>query len=602
MTGTHTFNGLLQVEGGTYIHRGVLPAAITTSAAAITFEGDSVVGDLLLQFGDVVVGDGVTPATVRSTALDLVQSTLKLWIHVPAQGTAAAPFTVAGGVRLQSTLELAFTGMAPSENSPLMLIDNTGSALVQGEFLDLPDRALVDVGDGVALLLRYAGGNGNDVTLGAPVSTSYLAEGATGTFFDMDLLIANPHAVAVTATITFLPQDAAAQTITRAIEPMSRVTIDVDGIPGLESVALSTIVTSHGSTPLVVERTMTWDASAYGAHTEKATEGAALTWIFAEGSESANGFFRTFLLLANPGTAPNVATVEYLREGETPLLRTYELPPLSRVTVTAADDAELVGRSFGTTVSFALPGVAERAMYFGTSPIWTGGHESAGVTTPSPSWFLAEGATGDGFDTFILVANPQDEPADLVFLFLTEAEEPAMLTKTLAAKSRLTVNIETDMPDLPPGPVATLVGSSQPVVAERAQYWPQTPDRWVEAHNSFGVTHPGSAWGLAEGRAGGAEHYQTFILLANPGIEPATVTLTFLGDGASPPPANRTIVVPARRRVTIPAEAPEPSTAVTTFGTLLISDQPIVVERAMYWDAGGQVWAAGTNATATRLP
>jgi hypothetical protein len=29
---------------------------------------------------------------------------------------------------------------------------------------------------------------------------------------------------------------------------------------------------------------------------------------------------------------------------------------------------------------------------------------------------------------------------------------------------------------------------------------------------------------------------------------------------------------------------------------------PIVVERAMYWDAGGVVWAAGTNVLATPIP
>jgi hypothetical protein len=34
-----------------------------------------------------------------------------------------------------------------------------------------------------------------------------------------------------------------------------------------------------------------------------------------------------------------------------------------------------------------------------------------------------------------------------------------------------------------------------------------------------------------------------------------------------------------------------------------VGDTPaqIVVERAMYWDAVGQRWAAGTNALATRL-
>ena len=141
----------------------------------------------------------------------------------------------------------------------------------------------------------------------------------------------------------------------------------------------------------------------------------------------------------------------------------------------------------------------------------------------------------------------------------------------MPAKSRLTVNIETDMPGLPPGPVATQVLSDAAGGRRaRAGTWPLTPDRWIEAHNSFGVTEPAMKWGLAEGRAGGAEQYQTFILLANPGDEPATVTLAFLADGASPAPANRTIVVPAQRRVTVPAEAPEPSSTVTTFGTLLI--------------------------------
>ena len=38
------------------------------------------------------------------------------------------------------------------------------------------------------------------------------------------------------------------------------------------------------------------------------------------------------------------------------------------------------------------------------------------------------------------------------------------------------------------------------------------------------------------------------------------------------------------------------------FGALIESDQPIVVERALYGDAGTQVFGIGTNATATPLP
>ncbi len=51
-------------------------------------------------------------------------------------------------------------------------------------------------------------------------------------------------------------------------------------------------------------------------------------------------------------------------------------------------------------------------MYFGT-PTFNGGHESAGETAPATDWFLAEGATGTFFTTFVLMANPNTQPADL---------------------------------------------------------------------------------------------------------------------------------------------------------------------------------------------
>jgi hypothetical protein len=39
-----------------------------------------------------------------------------------------------------------------------------------------------------------------------------------------------------------------------------------------------------------------------------------------------------------------------------------------------------------------------------------------------------------------------------------------------------------------------------------------------------------------------------------------------------------------------------------TFGAIVSSTQPIAVERAMYSNANGQVWQAGTGATAVHLP
>ena len=205
----------------------------------------------------------------------------------------------------------------------------------------------------------------------------YLAEGATGAFFDTDLLLANPHAVEAPVIIEFLRSDGVTIVLNQTLAPLSRATVRLDEVPGLDGngATASTKVTSSAGLALAVERTMRWDASGYGAHTEKATAGAAREWYFAEGAQ---GFFSTYLLLANPHAIANVAHVTWLREGEPALTRDYSLPPSSRVTVDTANEPELAGRAFGAHVAFERPGAAERAMYFGASPFWSGGHASAG--------------------------------------------------------------------------------------------------------------------------------------------------------------------------------------------------------------------------------
>ena len=145
---------------------------------------------------------------------------------------------------------------------------------------------------------------------------------------------------------------------------------------------------------------------------------------------------------------------------------------------------------------------------------------------PSATWFLAEGATGSYFTTFVLLANPNAQPADVTVRYLPESGAPVTRTYTLGAQQRLTVNIANEDPTLANAAVATEVTATLPVVAERAQYWPGLA--WEEAHASAGVTATATRWGLADGQVGGPQNHQTYILLANPGTDDATVTLTFL--------------------------------------------------------------------------
>lgn len=624
-------SALVSVErfGGT---DGAINVRLQAAAGTATGPGDFVPGTFTIEFAPGETSKTVN-VIVTPDALDEEGETVQLTLSAPQLGATlgtptTATLTIAdddpsGGGAAPQVAIAAPTGDPTYEATSLFFTlagtatDSDGQIASVTWVNDRGGSGTASVGAAAASVEWFANGvqlaagvntitvtatdnAGNLATDTIVVSVNqlsyYLAEGATGAFFDLDLLLANPHAVPVNVTATFLKpmgQGTIVQQYTLA--PTSRRTINVETIPGLEGTEVSTVVTAPAGNPIVVERTMRWDDSGYGAHTDKASEGASLKWYFAEGSQ---GFFFTYLLLANPQNAANEATVRYLREGEAPLTRTYPLQALERLTVDLGQDDEIVNRSFGMEVTFQQPGIAERAMYFGLDPLWVGGHESAGVTLPSREWFLAEGATGPFFETYVLFANPTAQPATIAVNYLPSFGAPVVKEYTVEPGARLTVNVEQEDAALANAAVATQVTSTAPILVERAQYW--ADPTWYEAHNSFGVTSLGPRWGLAEGRVGGAGQFETYILLANTNTSQVNVTIDFLLENGTTIAKSFSIDPQSRLNVQVGVDVPEITEG--GFGAVVTATQPIAVERAMYSNAGGQVWQAGTNATATPLP
>jgi autotransporter-associated beta strand protein len=603
LSASNTFTGLTTVAAGILLLDGRLTGPVVVTGG--TLAGDGLVNGTLTANGGRVspsLGNGVGEGTARLDAGPVTMnagSTLAIEINGPTAGTQHDRLQVFGMTLNTPTLEIvASPSLQVSNLGEIIIVHNLLNTPIAGTFAGLAEGATL-TSSGKAFRLSYQGGDGNDISLVPAARDYYLSEGATGTFFDLDILVANPTATAAPVTFTFLLPDGTTRVEQRTVAAFARLTLNVDTLAGLTDTAVSTVVTSDTGVPLVVERTMRWDASGYGAHTEKAAGGMSPVWYFAEGSQ---GFFSTYLLLVNPQDTAITATVVFLRAGAEPVTRTYPVNPKSRVTVDAGADPDLVGFSFGMTVTFDAPGVAERAMYFGTDPFWKGGHESTGATSPSANWFLAEGATGSYFETFVLIANPENTAATGTITFLPSTGVPVSKPFNVAAAGRLTINIEAEDPSLANAAVATQVAANHPVIVERAQYWPDPAPQWYEAHNSFGVTELGVKWGLAEGRVGGASAHQTYILLANPGDNAAQVTITFLREIGAPFDKVFTVQPKSRFNVDTGPGTLVPELIDERFGALIVSNQPIAVERAMYSNAGGQVWAAGTNATATALP
>jgi autotransporter-associated beta strand protein len=605
-TGIHTVSGYAVISGGTFAQTGgALPADITVGqSATMTLASNPQLGPLRVSGSGTLALDEGGPQIARSLAFELfgATSTLRV-VATDATTNPCSQLRVTGTVKLGGKLAVTYVpGATPSNGITCTIIDNDGTDPVVSGFNGVMEGGLVSAGS-TGFRVSYVGGDGNDVTLTTASRKYYLSEGATGAFFALDILLANPNTEAVPVELTFLRTGNPTPLVeTLQLAPLSRRTVKVNEINGLQDVAVSTVVSSMNGLPILVERTMRWDSTGYGAHTDKAADGPALKWYFAEGSQ---GFFDTFILLANPLNELNGATIDYLLDNAPPVTGGGDIAAQSRTTlwVSEQNNGALRNQSFGFVVTFNKPAIAERAMYFGNSgQVWAGGHESAGVNALSTSWFLAEGATGPFFETFVLLANPNDAPAEVTLRFLPASGVPISVTKPLPGRSRLTVNIEAEHPLLANVPVATQVTSTQPIVVERAQYWPDPASTWYEAHNSFGVTQLGTRWGLAEGRVGGPSNYQTYILLANPGTVKANVTVQFLRTSGVPVTKTFEVDPASRYNVSVGPGSLVPELQNEEFGAVITSTQPLAVERALYSDANGQVWAAGTNATAARLP
>ena len=180
--------------------------------------------------------------------------------------------------------------------------------------------------------------------------------------------------------------------------------------------------------------------------------------------------------------------------------------------------------------------------------------------------------------------------------------EVIVAPKVVPAQGRLTIDaaMEAD-PRLRNAAFSTQVTSDVPIAAERSMYWPATLP-WRESHNSAGVAQVATSWGLAEGRAGGAQNFRTYLLLGNPESREANVTVTYLRSTGAP--IVKTYVVPRTARYTIDVNSDIPELDGSLFGARIdvTNGVGIMVERSMYWDANGTFWSGGTNTTATRLP
>ncbi|MGE3840786.1 MAG: choice-of-anchor Q domain-containing protein [Vicinamibacterales bacterium] len=432
--------------------------------------------------------------------------------------------------------------------------------------------------------------------------TRYFAEGATSGFFNTRLALLNVDATEAAVLLRFQKGDGTTTTAGLTVGALTRQTVDVNAVAGMGTAEFSTVIESDQD--IVMDRTMTWDGTAYGSHAETSLPSPATTWYLAEGATHSG--FDLFYLIQNPQTAAVTVTVKYLLPSGPPITKTYNVGPNSRFNIWVdADDVRLANTDVSAVITSTLPTIVERAMYLSANAQTFGaGHESAGIPAPATQWFLAEGATGPFFDLFVLVANPSDTAAQVQATFLLPGGGSLVRNYTIAANSRFNIWVDTVDAALADTAVSTVIASTNavPIIVERSMWWPgPTAATWAEAHNAAGLTSTGTKWALADGEVGGSSGVETYILIANRGgADTARVTLLY-EDSTSD---TKNFPLPANSRTNVSVATEFPNAMGRRFGAVveaLGGSAAIAVERAMYSNAGGVVWAAGTDAVATQL-
>ena len=210
--------------------------------------------------------------------------------------------------------------------------------------------------------------------------------------------------------------------------------------------------------------------------------------------------------------------------------------------------------------------------------------------------YFAEGAANAFFSTRIALLNPGATPTTAHLRFQKSDGQIVEHDVPLAGLARATIDPATV--GAANSDFATVVESSQPIVADRTMHWDGTG---YGSHAETSLPEPLTTWYFAEGSTTGS--FNLFYLLQNPGATAADVEVRYLRPAPAAPIVKRYTVAPASRR-TIYVNQEDAALDETDVSAVVMvtNGVPIVAERAMYTNARGQVFGAGHESAGIAVP
>jgi Domain of unknown function (DUF362) len=438
------------------------------------------------------------------------------------------------------------------------MLTNTRNILLAGG-----KQATMDEG-----MMNVYKGSTSDV----PPTTNYetlLAEGCTDYGFETWVLVANPSDQPAQVDVSYYTESGPRNAEPVTVPAHSRLTVNASATIWAKSSGIRV----GSDIPVYVERAMYWKERVEG-HTSTGSFAGSTQWLMAEGCTDYG--FETWITILNPAAHDTTANVAFVTEAGQANGFGLTIPAFSRKTVRANDWVS--ASNVSTLVNSQDPVVAEVSMY---GPGRRSGTCSMGAKEPAKKWYLAEGATHSGFDTWLLLFNPQPSRATVTVKVDSQGTGLEPIQMVLEPNSRSTLHLN----DVLPGrDISMLVDSDQPIVASRSMYWPVPGGK--AGHECLGLTAPSQESLLPEGCS--AYGFDTWLLLYNPGDTGTTATVN--GLTAEGEREIGKIDVPAHTRVTMKINDYYQGSV----SLRVMSGEPLCSERATYWsNRGGGTCSTG---------
>ena len=304
----------------------------------------------------------------------------------------------------------------------------------------------------------------NSIGVTSPNTVWYLPEGSSAWDFECWLLIQNPNPTEAICNITYMVEGSGPATFSKKVPAKSRRTFNIaDDIKSADA-----SIKVEANIPVIPERAM-YRHNRREGHDSIGTTLTASDYYLAEGT-SAWGF-TTYVLIQNPNKVAANVTVTYMTPDGTKIMPSFTMNPSIRKTVRVND--ELPNTDLSIHVHADQPIIAERAMYWGAgTSLGEACHDSIGMEAPRTSFYLPDGETSNGRETWTLVQNPNNEPVNIRVSYLVpDGKTNVVFTDTLKGNSRKTYNMADQGIK---GRAAVLVTSLTPdkkIMVERAMYW-----------------------------------------------------------------------------------------------------------------------------------